>query len=60
MALSANSKPHFTTIAKFIFTMDKEVVRLLWKCYWSVSRRIQSVKKWSRLTGTNNQAPQQN
>gem|GEM_PF-4391507 len=45
MALSANSKPHFTTIAKFIFTMDKEVVRLLWKCYWSVSRRIQSVKK---------------
>ena len=28
MALSANTKPHFTTIAKFISTMDKEVVRL--------------------------------
>ncbi len=28
MALSANSRPHFTTIADFISTMDKEVVHL--------------------------------
>lgn len=28
MALSANSRPHFTTIADFISTMDKEVVSL--------------------------------
>ncbi len=28
MALSANSRPHFTTIASFISSMDKEVVAL--------------------------------
>lgn len=28
MALSANSRPHFTTIADFISSMDKEVVSL--------------------------------
>ncbi|WP_205749433.1 transposase [Desulfopila sp. IMCC35008] len=28
MALSANSRPHFTTIASFISSMDKEVVTL--------------------------------
>jgi gas vesicle protein len=28
MALSANSRPHFTTIADFISSMDKEITRL--------------------------------
>ena len=28
MALSADTRPHFTTIANFISTMDKEVVKL--------------------------------
>ena len=28
MALSANTKPHFTTIADFVATMDKEIIHL--------------------------------
>ena len=36
MALSADTRPHFTTIANFISTMDKEVVKLFLEvlCQW--------------------------
>ena len=32
MALSADTRPHFTTIADFIATMDKEIIRLIPRC----------------------------
>ena len=50
-ALSADTRPHFTTIADFISGMDKEIVQLFSKSCWSVMTRGLSAGRCSPLTG---------
>ena len=39
MALSADSAPHFTTIANFVSTLDRRSRRCFATCCWSAMRR---------------------